>query len=328
VKILLTRLDRLGDLILSTPAIRSFRRSFPEAEITLACSRRNAVAVADNPDLDRVLIVDADRAISVGRGLRGIDLAVALAPCTADILCVAATRAKRRLGYTYVRRWGTRLLAHCVLTEHLVASADPVLVERDPELPVPHEVDQILALVRLAGGEEIVPEIVLPISAADHQAVAGYPEQAILLHLAPRWRLSGYTETNLIALLHDLRRYRRPLIVTAGDDVADLVEIVRRATDGLVDAVADRLPFGQWAALFARAACIVTVDTSATHVASAVGRPAVVLFEHAAFALNAREWAPYRVAAVVVRKPAQSTDASFSAMRQELVAGVGRVLSP
>ena len=55
MRILLSRTDRVGDLILSTPAIASVRRSFPSAHITLACSRYNAVVVDRSPDIDSVV---------------------------------------------------------------------------------------------------------------------------------------------------------------------------------------------------------------------------------------------------------------------------------
>ena len=67
--------------------------------------------------------------------------------------------------------------------------------------------------------------------------------------------------------------------------------------------VAHSLPFYTWASLLERARCVVTVDTGATHVASAMRRPTLVAFEHRYFRLNSQEWAPYRVPSVLVRKP-------------------------
>ena len=53
-RILLSRLDRVGDLILSTPTIATVRRAFPEAHVTIACSGYNAVVVEHSPDVDAV----------------------------------------------------------------------------------------------------------------------------------------------------------------------------------------------------------------------------------------------------------------------------------
>jgi ADP-heptose:LPS heptosyltransferase len=70
----------------------------------------------------------------------------------------------------------------------------------------------------------------------------------------------------------------------------------------------------------------VTVDTGATHVASAVHRPTVVAFEHRYFRLNSQEWSPYGVPHVLVRKPSNENDASLARFRREIVSGVERLM--
>ncbi|HEV2642221.1 MAG TPA: hypothetical protein VGT98_05925, partial [Candidatus Elarobacter sp.] len=104
MRILLARTDRVGDLILSTPAIASVRRSFPDAHVTLACSRYNSVVVDRSPDVDELAIVPTEvKPAAFGARFRGVDLAIALAPRDVDHRIVAATRAPVRVGYTYAR---------------------------------------------------------------------------------------------------------------------------------------------------------------------------------------------------------------------------------
>ena len=57
VRIVLSRTDRVGDLILSTPAIATVRASFPEAHITIVCSEYNAVVVERNADVDELSVL-------------------------------------------------------------------------------------------------------------------------------------------------------------------------------------------------------------------------------------------------------------------------------
>jgi ADP-heptose:LPS heptosyltransferase len=78
------------------------------------------------------------------------------------------------------------------------------------------------------------------------------------------------------------------------------------------------LPFHEWVAAFERAKAVVTVDTGATHVASAMRRPTVVAFEHRYFRLNSQEWAPYGVPCALVRKPAVESDAALEQFRGEI----------
>ena len=324
-RILLSRTDRVGDLILSTPAIATIRRAFPDAHVTIACSNYNAVVVEKSPDVDLVACLPSNvKPAAFGAHFRGVDLAIALAPNAADMRLVAATRAPRRIGYTYERRFLTRVVARTWLTDILVSNADPARCERDPGRIVMHEVDQVLALAVRAGAVELVPDLRISIDASDRAAVADFPVDPIIVHLGVRWTERGSSTESLLQLMRDLRPLGRPLVATYGGDAVHLAEAVRAA--GVADRVAGGLTFGQWAAAFERAAAIVTIDTGATHVASAVKRPTVVLFEHTYFWLNSQEWSPYRVPNAVLRKPPTDDPAALAASRAEIVAAVARLL--
>lgn len=324
-RIVLSRLDRVGDLILSTPAIATVRRAFPQAHITIACSPYNAVVVKDSPDVDAVACLPTDVTPSnFGATLRGADLAIALAPNAADMRLVAATRAPRRIGYTYERRYLTRLIARRWLTDCLISNADPATCEREPQRIVMHEVNQVLALAERAGATEIVPDLRIVISSEDRAAVTDLPDAPIIVHLGSRWAEHGSTTASLLELCRQLRRLGRPLVATYGADAVELADAVRGS--GVADRVLGGLTFGQWAAAFERAAAIVTIDTGATHVASAMKRPTVVLFEHSYFWLNSQEWSPYRVPNAVLRKPPTDAPDALQASRAEIVAAVARLL--
>jgi ADP-heptose:LPS heptosyltransferase len=327
VRIVLSRLDRVGDLILSTPAIASVRRSWPRAHVTIVCSRYNATVVERSPDVDEVAIKPDGIAPAVfGRRFRGAcDLAIALAPCAPDFQLVRATRAPVRVGYTYVRRYVARLTSRFYLTALGISEADPALCERRPQHVVRHEVEQVLDLVRMAGGTAIVPDLVVPIGDADRRAVTYVPPGAIVVHLGLRWFSEGGSRESTIALIASLRQFGLPIVATYGVDALAEVEAVRAA--GVADAVVGGLSFAQWAAVFEKSRLVVTVDTGATHVASATRRPTVVLFEHRYFNLSSQEWSPYRVPSICLRKPATSEPAELAASRASIVSAVATLLA-
>ena len=321
----MSRTDRVGDLIVSTPAIATIRRAFPAAHITIACSSCNATVVEGSPDVDAIeRVAPCQRPEAFGARFAGVDLAIALAPNSADMQLVSATHAPRRIGYTYARRHLTRLMARHWLTDVLVSDADPVVCDQRPSHVVKHEVDQVLALAERAGARELVRDLRIIVTAADRAAVAEVPPEPIVVHLGCRWTKRGSSEASLVQLFRELRVLGRPLVATYGEDATALAALVQRA--GVADRVLGGLAFGQWAAVFERAACIVTIDTSATHVASAMRRPTVVLFERAYFRLNSQEWSPYRVPNAILRKPADDGPDALRASRAEIVAAVARLL--
>jgi ADP-heptose:LPS heptosyltransferase len=327
VNILLTRLDRVGDLILSTPAIGSVRRSWPQAKITIVCSAHNAIVVERNTDVDAVIVAPSNPSLeSFGRRFADTcDLAIALAPCAPDFKLVGATAARIRVGYTYRRRYLARLTSRLYLTRVAVSEADPAMCERDPAYPVRHEVDQILDLVRLAGGTQISRDLVVPIDELDRRAVAHVPPGGIAFHLGARWFSGGSSLASTLELIASLRVFGLPIVVTYGVDALEQSSVVRAA--GVADSVVGGLSFAQWAAVFEKSRVVVTVDTGATHVASATRRPTVVLFEHRYFHLNSQEWSPYRVPSVCLRKPDSDDARALAESRASIVAAIGSLLA-
>jgi ADP-heptose:LPS heptosyltransferase len=323
MRILLSRTDRIGDLILSTPAIATVRASFPDAHVTLVTSKYNAIAVERNSDVDELLALDASGRTRTGRKFEDYDVAIALAPRAADLRLVAATRAKRRIGYTYRRRWFARLTARLYVNSMMISEADPALCERDPSLRVRHEVDQLLDLVALAGAHRQVRRLRLDLREEDREVARRLPPSPIVLHLGDRWFHDGSTVESTQLLLDGLATLGRPLVVTTPKESLPQAAMLQPPPGSTILA---ELPFFAWAAVFERAACVVTVDTGATHVASAVHVPTVVAFEHRYYELNSQEWAPYDVPNVTLRKPASDDPQALRAFRGLVLASVRRLL--
>jgi ADP-heptose:LPS heptosyltransferase len=324
-RILLSRTDRIGDLILSTPAIATVRASFPEAHVAMVVSPYNGVVMERNDDVDELIVLPREvRPRTFGRMHARFDLAIALAPRAVDLQLVGATRAPLRVGYTYERRWFARFSAPLYVNRLMISEADPELCEREPQRIVRHEVVQLLDLVGLAGAHDRVERLRLDITDEDRVVARTLPADPIVVHLGQRWFREGSTLPTALAIVTRLASFA-PVVITCArecEDVAPAFEAV-----GGVERLLRRLPFHQWAAVFERARIVVTVDTGATHVASAVRRPTVVAFEHRYFRLNSQEWAPYGVPAVLVRKPAHADTASLAQFCGEIERGVATLLN-
>lgn len=325
MKILLSRTDRIGDLVLSTPAIATVRASFPAARIAIVTSEYNRVVMERNDDVDE-LIVLPNRATprSFGSRLEGYDVAIALAPRAVDLQLVGATKAPLRVGYTYERRWFARLTSALYINRVMVSEADPELCDRDPTRVVRHEVVQLLDLVELAGARRRVLELRLDVMPEDRVVTATLPPDPIVLHLGARWFSGGSTLGATLAIVDRLAQLA-PVVITCARESETNASAFEESTS--VARLLRALPFHQWAAVLEHARVVVTVDTGATHVASAVRRPTLVAFEHRYFRLNSQEWSPYGVPHVLVRKPSHEDDASLTRFREEIVSGVARLMN-
>jgi len=324
VRILLSRTDRIGDLVLSTPAIATVRASFPDAHVAIVTSEYNRVVMERNDDVDELIVMpNGTRPQAMGHRLRGYDVAVALAPRAVDLKLVGATLAPIRVGYTYERRWFARLTARMYVNRLMISEADPERCDRDPHRVVRHEVMQLLDLVALAGARRRISRLRLDVSDVDRAAVRDLPRDPIVVHLGRRWFADGSTLAGTIAIVERLSEFG-PVVITCARDCEDVAGAFEAS--GAVSRLLRALPFHEWAAVFERGRVVVTVDTGATHVASAVHRPTVVAFENRYFRLNSQEWSPYGVPHVLIRKPADERPESIARFGDDIVGGVARLL--
>ncbi len=290
----------------------------------MVTSPYNRVVMERNDDIDELVTLSAGlSARSFGDRSGSYDLAIALAPRAIDLRLVGATHATERVGYTYERRWFARLTARLYLNEVMISEADPGLCDRDPHRIVRHEVVQLLDLVALAGARQRVAELRLDIIESDRGVARELPEHPIVLHLGQRWFEDGSTLESAITMVRTLTEYA-PVVITCAQECEECAGEFERIPG--VARLLRGLPFHQWAAVFERASVVVTVDTGATHVASAVRSPTVVAFEHKYFRLNSQEWSPYGVPHVLVRKPAREDEVSLAQFREEVVGGVAALL--
>lgn len=330
-RILLIRTDRIGDLVLSTPAIASFRRSWPHAHIEALVSDYGEPLLRYNRDIDALHVLPRSATRGQARDLarrlgEGVDLTVALAPRTPDYQLALWTGAPQRLGYVYRRRYFSRLAARVMLTEHCISEADPDLADRYPDRPVAHEVHQVLMLVTLAGGEVLTDELVLDVG-QDAAAFARehVPAGAVSLNLAPRWFEDNFGHDAIVALIEQLAAEHRDVLITYGNDVLDAASRVRgavQASNVVWIGGADAL---RWAAALGSCSVLVTVDCGAVHVAAAMRIPVVGVYEWRYFRLSSQEWRPWRVPSVVLRKPPPG--GSPGPLLEDILAGVRALLA-
>jgi heptosyltransferase III len=271
-RILVIAARRLGDVLLTTPLVRSLRAAWPEARVDATVLAGNEPAYAANPDIDRVLTFPdrghlfAKVAFFV-RALRRYDLAVSTLPGD-RASWLAFLSARYRIGPLDPRHPWRRILL----------SAWTDLDLRDTHTVIGH-----LRLADLLGIERRY-ELVMRWTDRDRDALrAALPFEPAtpyaVLHPMPMFRYKAWTEAGWIELGRWLAA-RGLRVALTGAPIAEEAAAVGRiaaAVPGSVD-LAGRLPLGAVANLLDGARVYVGPDTVVTHMAAAVGVPTVALF--------------------------------------------------
>lgn len=284
-RVLLLRLERIGDLLMVIDAIAAVRAAWPSAQIDLAVGSWNAPLAALIPGLSGVDCVDVPWLAREGTGLswrgllaqaktwraRAYGLVVNFEPDIRTNLMAWRSAAPLRAGY-----WTGG--GGALLTDALAY---------DPES---HTSANALALVRhvTGGGEQItatrrsrlVPDA-HAVAAADALLAAATPATRLIgLHVAggresKQWHLARFAEVGR-ALASEAGT---TLVLTGGPGDRAMVDHVRRALGDrpVVDA-AGVLDLPGTAALLSRLDLLITGDTGPMHLAAAMGTPIVALF--------------------------------------------------
>ena len=303
--ILCIRLDYLGDVLMTTPAIRALKQSLPDSRVTLLTSAAGAEVTRFIPEIDDTIRYAAPWMKSSEQHDARIDLAMVerLRSCRFDAAVIFTVYSQNPLpAATLCYLAGIPLrLAHChenpyQLLTHWVRDAEP-------QESIRHEVRRQLDLVATVNAQASDERLSFRVPSADTawalsqlQALGIDPAQAwIVLHpgaSAPSRRYPAQHWRALAQLL--AQRLQCPLLFTGNTDEAQLVDEI---SHGIPDAhsIAGQPDLGKLAALISLAPLLISNNTGPAHIAAAVGTPVVDLY-----ALTNPQHTPWQVASRVL----------------------------
>jgi lipopolysaccharide heptosyltransferase II len=288
--VLCVRLDNLGDVLMTTPAIRALKVTGQARRLTLLTSRSGAQAAPFIPDIDDVLCFDApwvkhavppdpDGSLDLRDVIRRrkFDAAVIFTVYSQSPLCAALM--------CYLAEIPLRL-AHC--RENPYHLLTDWVHETEPGAGVRHEVQRQLDLVSAVGIHTADAHMRFSVSARAERTVAQLLADARVDHTVPlvvlhpgasapsrRYPVERYAA--VARQLPTLRNCR--LVVTGADDERALTQTVcAGAEKGIATDFAGKLDVGQLGALISRADLLISNNTGPVHIASAVGTPVVDLY--------------------------------------------------
>ena len=319
--VLILRTDHLGDLLLSTPLIRTLRTTLPGRRFTLVTSPANTGALDGWDAIDDCRVFDpswsAIKKLEFIKTLRQTrwDLCLTLSPRTLPYILGWLSGAPIRTGIVYSRRILARLLSPLFFSHPVVLALDSMI---DAGQSVPHEVDQmmriatVLGLTPNAAGPLEFPlrpaEVVWAQNWLSSQAGSS-PPCLIGVHGAGKWLAQDWTAQDFLLLLRQLAVVQPSgkVLVTFGPGDRQLQNSLKELltpADRISILLAEQYPIERWGALLSRCNVVVSPDTGSLHLAVALGRPVIAMYESDSFSHCSSQWAPWQVPAAIVRRSA------------------------
>jgi heptosyltransferase-3 len=264
-KLLVVTLRRLGDVLLTTPLVRTLRRGLPGATLDVLVFAGSERILKGNPDVDRVLTIPERPSFAQTLRLVGqlrLRYDLALSTQSGDRPTFAALLAgRRRVGLVPPAGGAWKRLLHDVA---VVADTNA------------HRVEELLRLTDALGLSRC-PDLVCPQGGS--AAGVAPPAPYAVLHPNPMYRYKRWNAAGWRALARGLAARNLAVVVTQGrdaDENAYVDELFQDETSIIRER--GRLDWAGLAALLAGATVYVGPDTSVTHLAAGSGCPTVALY--------------------------------------------------
>ncbi len=285
-RVLVFRMERVGDLLMARPGLQILRRQFPNAQIDLVVGSWNAPLARLFREIDALHMLDlpwiarGSQASSARQMLAAVrrwrhlryDLGVNLEGDIRSHLLLRASGARRRAGFAH-------------------AGGGPLLTLPVPHDPARHVAWNILTLVAAVAGcdvseaDLVVPPLELPAEAVAFAANAldplGPARRILVVHPSGGRRIKQWPPERLARAAADLARQTEArLVVTGSPADRAIVEVFRSALPpgtSVLD-LTGRLDLVQLAAVLQRADLFLGCDSGPMHLAAAVGTPVLAVF--------------------------------------------------
>lgn len=287
--ILCIRLDTIGDVVMTTPAMGALKTSHPDRRITLMTSSAGAAIAPLLPDLDDLIVYDApwlkatatridsspESAMIEHLRRQNYDAAVIFTvysqnPLPSAFLCYMAGIPLR--------------LAHC--HENPYQLLTDWVKDPEPEQFTRHEVRRQLDLVATVGGKAegermrltVPADALIRVQQRLLEIGISSNQPWLVMHPGATAPSRRYPPESFAIAARQLVERGISVVFTGTAPEVELVESIRAQMGVPSDSLCDRLTLNELTALLSLTPLLISNNTGPVHIAAAVGTPVVDLY--------------------------------------------------
>ena len=297
--ILVVRADRMGDVVLTIPAIRALKRAFPGARVSVWLDASTKPLVDGIPFIDEILAEDKDSGwwgyLSFVFMLRRrkFDLAVVYNTKRRTNMACALAGIPHRLGYKNEKYGG--LLTHPVHDRRHLGEKHEAEYCLDllGEIGV-HTQDLTLEIARNNDAESWADDLV----AREFQKTP-----FVAIHASASCSTRFWPTGSYVKLIDRLAGGGMRIMLVGGAEAQGAAKEIGAAVRSPVLDMTGKTSLSQLVSLLRRARALVSNDSGPVHVAAGVGTPVVSIFLRSQPGINPDRWKPLGPKSRVVVPP-------------------------
>ncbi|MFH1622459.1 MAG: glycosyltransferase family 9 protein [Candidatus Omnitrophota bacterium] len=295
-RVLISRTDRLGDVLLSTPVIKNLRKNLPGAHIAVMVKESLLDLLKGNPYLDEVIAFDK---IGKHKGLidsirftrkirkKNFDLALILHPTIRVHLILFFAGIKERIGYD--KKWGflnTRIIKHT------------------KQLGQKHESEYTLDFLKKLGLVSFDKTMFMPIYKESEEWADGflkernlYSSKIVLIHAQASCPSRLWPQDYYNSVVDNLISIYNANVIYIGELRKENIK-----ENNNIFNLTGKTTISQLASIIKHSNLLISNDSGPVHIAVALGTPVISIFGRKQTGLSPRRWGHSNAKSVFLHK--------------------------
>ncbi|MCX7697904.1 MAG: glycosyltransferase family 9 protein [Candidatus Goldbacteria bacterium] len=292
-KILISRTDRIGDLILTTPLINEIKKSIKDSFIAVLVSDYAKEVLYNNPDIDLIFTVE-DKKLYEKIKKENFDTAIIVYPRFKVAAIIFFAGIEQRIGTAY--RWFSPLFFNTLVKIHRKNSGL-------------HEADLNLLLVKDIIGEKKAKKVFYfpteaeRIRADEYIVKIGFKEKFIMIFIGGRGSADNLSPEKYAELSKEInKKAGRKILISYGifeeEKIKRFMQKVKHTPD--IHIMENPMPIRELAALIEQCEVFISGSTGPMHIAAALDKKTLSFFPVKG-AIPSR-WAPIGNKAIILQQ--------------------------
>lgn len=301
--ILILHLGKIGDLVISSFVFSTIKRNLPDSRIYLITLKKNKDILKYNPHIDHIIYVNKNF-LSLLKSLKflskSFDLMIDLNdnPSTTSAIFLKYTKSRFKAGFNFTKQG-----------QYLNLSVT------QPDKNTTHLIERYAELIKSCGfyldEDKIKPEIYIGEKELKETELflifAGENSFFCSINLSAGAKIRYYPTEKWIMLIKEIsNRFSNVkfLLLYQPSDKKIAIEILSRLTNEASIILLPKMNLQFLSAAIKLSKILITPDTSAVHIASALGIPTIALFPN--YEWNVVSFAPYKIKSVILKSNSEN----------------------
>ena len=301
-QICISRLDKMGDMILSLPTINGIKKANPKTQIYILASRQNAKILKKLNYIDKIIIINPDNTFSaIFKNIYSLrklnfDFFINLSPTLLSYFFCFFSKSKNKATLIFLSRYKKTFFSKLLLRilskifckyVHTIDRYSKLKKNEDI-----HQTKMIFDLIKICDipcylNDDI--NISLPSKKLN---LVPLNKVLITIHLSDRWINKCYSEDNFLELVLKLPKSKYIYVLTTDNSTKnkfkkiynnfkiinskDFISI-KKLKDDIT--ILDKLNYENWVNVIYSSNQVITPECGCTHISSACNVPVIIIYD-------------------------------------------------